>query len=476
MLHVTLESETDFEGWRRQARALVRRGVRPRDVVWSPGGTADLFGGGELPEMGEGQGEAAAFTVPRAFVELAETVVLHADPQRFARLYNLLFRLRETPRLMELAIDPDVARLQAMAKSVRRDIHKMRAFVRFRRVELEGVEWFVSWFEPEHHILKANAPFFRRRFAGMNFSILTPEASAHWDGVALSFGPGATRAEAPTDDALEELWRGYYASIFNPARLKISAMKSEMAVKYWHNLPEAQLIAPLIADAQRRTVHMMEEGATAPNARPHKPAPQVAEPVPQDALAAARAEAASCRACPLWAPATQTVFGAGPVDAPVMFVGEQPGDQEDLDGRPFVGPAGKMFDRAAQEAGLERARAYVTNAVKHFKFVPRGKRRIHQSPAVAEIRACRPWLMRELELVRPKLVVAMGATAAQAVFGKAMPVGKNRGRLLALEDGRQALITVHPSYLLRLPDAAAQAEEYARFVEDLKLARPFLAV
>lgn len=294
MLHVRLENETDFTGWRRQARALVTRGVRPRDVVWSPGGMADLFGGGDLPEVRDGQGEAAAFTVPRAFVELAETVALHRDPERFARLYSLLFRLRETPRLLELAVDPDVSKLEAMAKSVRRDIHKMRAFVRFRRVELEGAEWFVSWFEPEHHILEANAPFFMRRFAAMKFSILTPEASAHWDGAGLRFGPGATRAEAPPDDALEDIWRSYYASIFNPARLKVSAMKAEMAVKYWHNLPEAQLIAPLIADAQRRTAHMVAEGATDPNPRPQKPAAPVAAPPPQDALAAARAEAASC--------------------------------------------------------------------------------------------------------------------------------------------------------------------------------------
>ncbi|MGU3493081.1 UdgX family uracil-DNA binding protein [Xanthobacteraceae bacterium A53D] len=476
MLHVRLDGETDFAGWRRQARMLARRAVRPRDVVWSAGGTADLFGGHDLPDLPAESGEAAAFTVSRAFVDLAETVILHRDPERFARLYALLFRLRETPRLMELAVDPDVSRLQAMAKGVRRDIHKMRAFVRFRQVAVEGGDWFVSWFEPEHHIVAANAPFFMRRFATMNWSILTPQTSAHWDGAALRFGPGATRADAPADDALEDLWRGYYASIFNPARLKISAMKSEMAMKYWHNLPEARLIAPLIADAQRRTSYMVEEGATAPNERPHRLAAPTPEAPPQDALAAARAEAASCRACPLWGPATQTVFGEGPVDAPVMFVGEQPGDQEDLAGRPFVGPAGQMFDRAAGEAGLDRARAYVTNAVKHFKFVPRGKRRIHQSPATPEIRACRPWLMRELELVQPKLVVAMGATAAQALFGKAMPVGRNRGQLMELDDGRQALITVHPSYLLRLPDAAAQAEEYARFVEDLRLVQPYLAV
>ena len=183
-----------------------------------------------------------------------------------------------------------------------------------------------------------------------------------------------------------------------------------------------------------------------------------------------------CRACPLWAPATQTVFGEGPSNARVVIVGEQPGDQEDLVGHPFVGPAGKMLDKAMAEAGVDRTKAYVTNAVKHFKFVPRGKRRIHSKPDGGEIRACRPWVERELDLIKPDLVIAMGATAAQSLFGRAMPIGKNRGRVLGFQEGgAQALITVHPSYLLRLPDEDAKAEAYAQFVRDLKLARPFFA-
>jgi DNA polymerase len=192
-------------------------------------------------------------------------------------------------------------------------------------------------------------------------------------------------------------------------------------------------------------------------------------------LAALRAEAAGCRRCPpLWAPATQTVFGEGPILAPVLFVGEQPGDQEDLAGRPFVGPAGHLFDRALDEAGIDRLRTYVTNAVKHFKFEPRGKRRIHQKPGGGEIQACRWWLDREIDLVKPRLIVALGATAAHSVFGKPTPIAKTRGRLIDLAGGAQALVTVHPSYLLRLPDATAKAAGYERFVEDLRLAKPFL--
>lgn len=183
-----------------------------------------------------------------------------------------------------------------------------------------------------------------------------------------------------------------------------------------------------------------------------------------------REQAADCRACPLWKDATQTVFGEGPQHASLMLVGEQPGDKEDLAGKPFVGPAGQMLDRALEQAGIARNKVYVTNAVKHFKFVPRGKIRLHQKPNTSEIKACRQWYERELSSIKPDLVVAMGATAAQSVFGKITPINKNRGRVIELDDGTRALVTVHPSYLLRLPDADAKALEYQRFVDDLKLA------
>jgi DNA polymerase len=187
-------------------------------------------------------------------------------------------------------------------------------------------------------------------------------------------------------------------------------------------------------------------------------------------LSTLRDEASRCRACHLWKNATQTVFGEGPQDAQMMLVGEQPGDKEDLAGKPFVGPAGQILDRALEEAGVNRKKVYVTNAVKHFKFVLRGKIRLHQKPNTSEIKACRPWYERELATIKPDLVVAMGATAAQCVFGKITPINKNRGRLIDLDDGIKALVTVHPSYLLRLPDADAKAREYQRFVSDLKIA------
>jgi uracil-DNA glycosylase family protein len=185
-----------------------------------------------------------------------------------------------------------------------------------------------------------------------------------------------------------------------------------------------------------------------------------------------REAARGCRSCDLWQPATQTVFGEGPVDAPLMLVGEQPGDNEDLAGKPFVGPAGAVLDRGLAEAGIARDKAYVTNAVKHFKFARRGKIRLHQKPDTSEIKACNQWLARERTIVRPVLVIALGATAARAIFGKTMPIGPNRGRVFDLDDGAKALITVHPSYLLRVQEDDKE-REFALFVADLKVAAPY---
>jgi uracil-DNA glycosylase family protein len=193
----------------------------------------------------------------------------------------------------------------------------------------------------------------------------------------------------------------------------------------------------------------------------------VVEPHPRT-LAQLRQAAAGCERCPLYKDATQTVFGEGPADAPVMFVGEQPGDQEDLQGKPFVGPAGRMFDRALAEAGIDRKRVYVTNAVKHFKFEQRGKRRLHKKPNAYEIERCRWWLDREIDLIEPELAVALGTTAARGLFSRPITIARVRGEFLPLRKGIEGFVTVHPSSLLRAPDEAARAREYQRFVHDMR--------
>jgi uracil-DNA glycosylase len=467
MHFIALNGETDFDGWRKAARALALSDVKPSDVSWRVADDAPKLFEPTAPPLEPPPG---TFNVPARFVELAEVAILHRNPERFALLYRLLWRLRSNHDLLDIATDPDVAEVTAMAKAVRRDKHKMHAFVRFREVGREQKSHFVAWFEPEHHIVELAAPFFARRFADMPWSILTPDVCAHWDGHAVSITPGVAKSEAPTQDRLEETWRRYYASIFNPARLKVKAMQAEMPKKYWRNLPEASLIKLLIEGAERSTSAMIENGATEPHKAQKRPEPPMVRRKGQDDIETLREEAADCRACPLYKNATQTVFGEGPPTARIMLVGEQPGDKEDLAGKPFVGPAGQMLDRALEEAGIDRRTVYVTNAVKHFKFVPRGKIRLHQKPNTPEIRACRQWYERELAAIKPDLVVAMGATAAQSVFRKITPINKNRGRPIDLDDGTKALVTVHPSYLLRLPDADAKAREYQRFVQDLKIA------
>jgi DNA polymerase len=345
---VLMHDETSLEEFREHVRTLIAAQARPRDVTWTTSAD-DLFGEAPPPDV-----KIPKFTVPGAYVELARDVLLHRDPQRFALLYEVLWRLLNEDRML-LAIfsDPLVYRLRQMQKAVERDRQRM-VFARIRKAKEKRTE----------HII-----------------------------------------DAPTA----------------PRRLSLRET------------------APVVSDAEAKS------------------------------LAALKQQAQACQRCPLFSNATRTVFGEGPSGAPVVFVGEQPGDQEDLAGLPFVGPAGQLFDRALGEAGIERSRVYVTNAVKHFKFTPRGKKRIHQKPNAREVEHCRWWLDRELALIQPKLVVALGGTAARAITGKDVKITQMRGRTVTLRDGLSVLFTVHPSYLLRLPDAAAEAAEYRHFVEDLAL-------
>ena len=457
---VHLPAADDFDFWRDCARALIQARVSPDRISWiEPGGSGDLFAQGEhgVPAPTSG---APPVRANRRFVNLARNAALHSDPERFALLYRLLWRLQANPGMMEDKADDDVRRIEELDKNVRRDSHKMHAFVRFRLVEAdetEGGDRYVAWFEPDHHILRANAGFFMRRFANMRWSILTPRGSLHWDGETMTEGPAAERSDAPQGDPMEDLWRTYYASIFNPARLKIGAMLKEMPKKYWKNMPEAALIPELVAGAQSREAKMVEKGALEFDERP-------------ETLAAIDKAISACRKCPIGLLDNHAVMGEGPQDAALMIVGEQPGDQEDMKGRPFVGPAGQLLDDHLQTAGIDRSAAYVTNAVKHFKYVQRGKRRIHQSPAAKEIDTCRWWMESERAIVQPKLVLAMGASAARGMLGKTVSISKARGAPIQLEDGSEMWVTAHPSYLLRL-DGAARDEQVRLFDNDLRAVR-----
>jgi DNA polymerase len=450
-----------FEAWRDAARALASNDIPADHIEWAMEDDEEgLFDarGAPLPE-------ASAIAVPKEYIPLAKLVCASRAAGAHDLLYRVLLRCRGNPRLLGNRADSEVQQLEAWAKNIRRDMHKMKAFVRFREVTPQGANrrQFLSWFEPDHRIEELIAPFFTRRFGDMDWVIVTPEVTSRFEGGDLTHEAKASD-RLDLSDETEELWKTYYANIFNPARLKIKAMQSEMPKKYWKNLPEADLIPGLIANAEARVRQMQ---ADAPTLAPMR-ASRILERLPERAQAD---DLHACARCPLGAKATQAVAGVGPTDARLMIVGEQPGDREDLEGVPFVGPAGQLFDVLAREAGLDRDAAYVTNAVKHFKYTPRGKRRIHQSPHRTEVEACRVWLEREIAQVQPVLLIALGATAAQTLTGNGADLMRRRGTVERGREGLPVLVTLHPSAILRSDNSAVLR---AHLVNDLNQAASML--
>jgi probable DNA metabolism protein len=441
MPRIVLARETDWDGWRTATRAHVLAGTPPETLIWSIGATAD-----PLPD---GSG---SFGVPRALVALAAQAIQARDPDRFDLLYRLVWRAQAGEPVLEQRDDPELTRARQLALAVRAEAHRMRTHLRFLAVPDTNAAppgsapptphaeptLHLGWYTSAHFVLEANAQLLAHRFARLHFAILTPDATAHWDGTNLRFAPGLDPVLVPDDAALAAQWHDYSPDILANARSGTT-------------IPPAEAL---------------DEDPRPPDRPPIGP---VVLPAHQDpALIAAARDASACRRCPLADPATQTVFGEGPAGAPLLFIGEQPGDQEDVIGRPFVGPAGQVLDRALEEAGIDRRTIYITNAVKHFKFTPRGTRRIHQTPEAPEIQVCRFWLDVERVQQRPRLTILMGATAARAVLGRPVTIGRERGRSFRLPDGTQAFITVHPSFILRVPDETSRAREYAALVADLR--------
>ena len=477
MRHATAKRWDDFRG---TARSLLAAGVRPAEVRWTDGlaESAGLFGDGmgdaSTPVEGlTAESPPASPRVPSRFLKLAKAAACHTDPGRWEALYSLLWRLSHgEPHLLADAADPDVARLHAWEKAVRRDVHKMKAFVRFRKVadprlspdgDAPG-ERFVAWHRPDYHIVEAAAPFFVRRFAPMHWAILTPKGTAAWDRRELTFGPPVPRSAAPGGDPTEELWDTYFRHVFNPARLKVKAMKAELPVRHWATLPEAAAIPELIAQAAARERLMISttEGS-AVSAAEYLPE----DPAQRTDLSALEAAAEVCKGCDLYKGTTQTVFGSGPADAEIVMVGEQPGDNEDLQGEPFVGPAGQVLNDALEDAGIDRSKVYITNAVKHFKHTLQGSRRIHAKPNAREVTACKPWMEAEFAAIKPRAIVCLGATAAQAIIGRDFRITKQRGEIRETDYAPITTATYHPSAILRVPDEDATQKMYDALADDL---------
>ena len=502
---VRLVSVIDWPGFSQAVRALRAEGVAADEVLWRIDGADDaapgLFDVGEERRADE-MVSAVAMPLARGFVDAAREVFLHADPGRLPLIHRLALRIADDARAWDDPLHEDRLQFERLHREVRREIHKMHAFVRFRRLESgtpspgnaapaaagasgasDQAVRHVAWFEPGYHVLEAAAPFFARRFATMRWAILTPRASVEWDGHALSFGPGARREDAPAPDDGEALWLAYYRSIFNPARVKVAMMKKEMPVRFWKNLPEAAAVPELLAQASSREQRMVAVGGVARLRRRGQRADgaEVATagaddgvPAVPESLASLARRAQHCRDCPGADAATQVVFGEGGEAARLMIVGEQPGDQEDLRGRPFQGPAGQLLRGALGELGWADELLWLTNAVKHFHHEWRGKRRLHKTPGQQEVEACLHWLEAEIEAVRPRAIIALGATAARSLLGRAVAVGENEGRWLARDDGVPVLVCLHPAAILRA-DSSRQGELRSRWIESLRLAAPWLA-
>ncbi|HEY0565520.1 MAG TPA: UdgX family uracil-DNA binding protein [Terriglobales bacterium] len=453
--------EPSFESWAQAAAVLLHEGVRPERIEWNDGSRIQpvLFGEPERVVR-----TPHAMKRGTEFTKIGEMAACHTDPQRWPLLYRVVYRMRTEPDLLRVEVDDDVRELRRMQQQVKKDLHKMHAFVRYRKVEYDGTEHYIAWYRPDHYIEELAASFFIERFSTMRWSILTPHRSLHWDGSALQYGPGVQREQAPAADELESLWRTYFGAVNNPARMNLNKMRSEMPTRFWSELPELVTLPALLEQAPDKIDTMLRAQEVAWSATPF--VPETRE------LLGLRNAAANCRGCPLYQQATCTVFGEGPQHARIVLIGEQPGDSEDRSGRPFVGPAGEVLMRALREAGVERDDIYVTNAVKHFAHTPRGKQRIHRTPRLSEVVACRPWLDAEIAAIQPRLLVCAGATAAASAIRPHFSVTKGRGRIEQSRWGVPAIVTFHPSAVLRAE--AASESIYRDLVSDLCMARVFV--
>lgn len=447
--------EPTFQSWRKNARKLLEDKIHFENVIWQTSDTGSL-----LDLISDHSGERPSLIkIPREFILDAEFVSAFRDDSTWSLLYRLLYRIvYENKLLLQNPLDNDVLDFQRRIKLVDRDLHKMKAFVRFREIKKDDESIYMAWHCPDHRVLKFSAPFFTDRFNGMNWVIFTEEESMSWINNELKFGPGISQKEAEAFDPTEELWKTYYASIFNPARLKVKMMKQELPVRHWKTLPESEIIDRLIKEAPNMVQEFYETQRTSAVA---------CIPKTVGSLSELKAALPTCSACSICSKATTAVFGEGPRDAEIVFVGEQPGNEEDIAGSPFVGPAGRLFMDALEKADILRSEVYLTNAVKGFKWKDADGMRKHVNPSAAEISACRPWVKTELEMIKPRVLVCLGASAAQSIFGKMMKVHDSHGKVFQTTLCDYTIILPHPSAILRMPDKLEKEKMHAQFIEDI---------
>ncbi|MDR5760183.1 UdgX family uracil-DNA binding protein [Caballeronia sp. LZ035] len=460
--------DDDFDAWRTAALEALAQGLAPESIDWRTAQAEPALFNEPVPQ--HEAPDAPRIRVSRELSALLKDAAHFRDERRWSFLYRVLWRWAQGDRSVASAADEDGARLYKMAKAVRRAQHDMIAYVRFRQRDAAlGAPEYVAWYEPDHDVLAWGAEHFAARMGRSTWLIATPDGAAMFDGTRLQLERRralASEHTVDTPDAAEGLWMTYYRSIFNPARLNESALEQHMPVRFWKGLPEGALIPQMVSAARggaRRVAQASSVGALGGKAvqvDAHEAQPERDAPTSLD----------TCRRCDLWRHATQAVPGAGSSAARIMLLGEQPGDQEDLKGEPFVGPAGQLLDEAMRRAGVPREQVYLTNAVKHFKWEPRGKRRLHKTPAQQEVDACSYWLEQELHEVGAPVIVTLGATALAALFGRRATLSAHIGRMVKYQD-RHVVATYHPSYALRQNDEAARERTVAAIVEALEQAR-----
>lgn len=425
----------DFSEFREMSRSLIAEEIPPTEIDFCVSSDSFIKIQKYQPQLVSSP-FSSPIKVSKKQLYWMKNISMFRSDDTWNLLYRLLWKIRGNQRILENPADPDVIEAERRAKQVSRDIHKMHAFVRFKKIDVDKREYFIAWHKPQHKTLRAGAVFFKHRFGAMRWSILTPDESAHWNLETLSFTPGV-ETQPTFSDSVESDWLTYYESIFNPARIKVKAMKKEMPVRYWESMPETKIISRLLAEAPSR-VDQMKVTAQ----------PKVSVPL-HECLSDLKAFCCECKSCPIACLGGKAVFGEGPENAHVVLVGEQPGDEEDTSGKPFVGPAGELLNRVLHSCQIDRSNLYITNAVKHFKWISRGKHRLHQRPNGSEILACKPWLNAELELIKPNFIICLGATAAQSVLGIKIGITESLEKIFSGPNNAKVLVTYHPSAALR---------------------------
>lgn len=418
MTEIVLAHQVDLKTWRQAARHYALAGTPPEALSWRVAQSAEDAQQVFQAASAEQTDPNAVLHLPRRLVEWILLGLQASSPERFDALYRLVFRVVQDHLDLTTALDdPDVCAVVGLVEAFKAETERFR--LEFARVFADPAQtvWSAT---PTAYVVEGNAAYCMARYA-RPWEIRTAYRSMKWDGKALWFGAGGAEVTAEPQGGWQQAGQGM-----------------------WQDWPRTVLV------------------------------PDSAEVETTTSLDALAAGAMDCRSCTLWRPAARTVFGEGAATARVMLVGEQPGDQEDQAGRPFVGPAGQVLERALEEAGLSRNSVYVTNAVKHFRFTWRNGRRLHQKPEQESVQACQMWLDAERRLIQPALIVMMGVTAAQSLLHRPVTISRERSRIFPLGEGSQGLVTVHPSYLLRLPSEADKQREYARFVEDLRQVKTFM--